>query len=155
MNIIIVKPTEKHIEQMIELSDQARQHHIEVLGGYFKPINPSVELEITKRYMDQEDRIALIAVDTDDNVVGMILGCVSDKPWLVNSVVGHVDNFIVSKNARGHGVGKKLMNGFIQECKNRGVQEITLGVYNKNKGPYDFYIQYGFEPIEQKMTMKL
>lgn len=142
---------------MVVLADHARQHHIDVLGGYFKPIKPAIELDIIRQYMQNSDErhIILVATDEDDNAVGMILGDVSDKPWLVCPRVAHVANLIVSPNVRRCGVGKRLMDAFVAECKKHGVQELTLGVYNKNQGSYNFYVEYGFEPLEQKMCIKL
>lgn len=159
MDIKIIKPVEKHISQMVKLADEARQHHVDVLNGYFKPVTPvssGFEDKIIRNHMSEpENNIILIAVDTDDNVVGMILGEKLHKPWLEQSHVGHVSNFIVSANMRGYGIGKKLMDAFIDECRHSGMQQVDLGVYNKNTGAYNFYIEYGFEPIEQKMRIDL
>ena len=159
MNIKIIKPMEKHIVQMVKLSGDARQHHIDILNGYFEPVTPAfseLEDKIIRNHMSEpEANIILIAVDSTDNVVGMILGEKLHKPWLEQSHVGHVSNFIVATNARGHGIGKKLMDAFIDECRHSGMQQIVLDVYNKNIGAYNFYIEYGFEPIEQKMRIDL
>ena len=159
MTIKIIQPTEKHIIQMVKLADVARQHHIDILNGYFTPVTPvasGFEDEIIRNHMsDPENNIILIAVDPTDNVVGMILGEKLHKPWLEQSRVGHVSNFIVATDARRQGIGKKLMDAFINECRRSGMQQVDLGVYNKNIGSYNFYIKYGFEPIEQKMHMDL
>ena len=159
MDIKIIKPTEKHIAQMVKLADEARQHHIDILNDYFKPVSPvSSEFEdkiIRNHISDPETNIILIAVDSVDNVVGLILGEKLHKPWLEQSHVGHVSNFIVSANMRRYGIGKKLMDAFINEYRHSGMQRVDLGVYNKNTGSYNFYIEYGFEPIEQKMHIDL
>jgi len=159
MNIKIIKPSENHIPQMVKLGDESRQHHIDVMHGYFKPVTPissGFEEKIIRTHMNEtESNIIFIAVDKNDNVVGMILGEKLYKPWLEKSHVGHVSNFIVSGEVRGQGIGKKLMDAFVKECKKSGLYEIDLGVYNQNKTAYDFYIKYGFEPIEQKMHLKI
>ena len=159
MDIKIIKPTEKHIEQMVKLADDARQHHVDILNGYFKPVTPissDFEEKIIRTHMaEPETNIILIAVGAEDKVMGMVLGEKMHKPWLEKSHVGHVSNFIVSDNARRQGIGRKLMDAFVTECRQSGMQEIDLGVYNKNIGSYEFYIKYGFEPLEQKMHIKL
>ena len=159
MNIKIIKPIEKHVAQMVKLANDARQHHVDILHGYFKPVTPTsseFEEKIIRNHMaEPENNIILIAVDEQDNILGMIIGEKLHKPWLEQSHVGHVSNFIVSTSARKHGIGKKLMDAFIDECRHSGMQQVDLGVYNKNTGSYDFYIKYGFEPIEQKMRIDL
>ena len=156
MDIKIINPVEKHVNQMVNLADESRQYHIYILNGYFKQTQCDIERDIIKQYMSQpEKHIIIIAVDTQDNVLGMIMGDVLYKPWLIQSDVGHVSNFIVSGKFRGQSIGKKLMDAFKSECKKRGIAEMTLGVYSKNKNAYDFYVKYGFEDIEQKMHMQI
>lgn len=156
MNVKIIKPSEKYIEQMVLLADEARQYHIDILNGYFKSDASSVERDVIRHSISQCDKsINFIAIDDADNVIGMIMGDVLYKPWLINSDIGHVGNFIVTAKARAQGIGKKLMDAFISECKQRNISEVTLGVYNKNINAYKFYNDYGFEPIVQKMSLKL
>ena len=159
MDIKIIKPTEKYIKQMVKLADEARQHHVDILNGYFKPvttISSEIEEKIIRNHMaEPEANMIFIAVDQQDKVVGMILGEKLYKPWLEKSRIAHISNFIVSRDARRQGIGKKLMDVFIAQCKKTEIEAVDLGVYNKNTGSYNFYIEYGFEPIEQKMNMQL
>nr|MBQ0091328.1 GNAT family N-acetyltransferase [Candidatus Enterousia merdequi] len=159
MDVKIIRPLDKHIEQMVKLADEARQHHIDLLNGYFKPvtsISSGFERKIIQNHMnDTETQIVLVAVDNEDKVLGFILGEKLHKPWLLKSHVGHVSNFIVSNNMRMQGIGTKLMDAFVEECKTSGMQAIDLGVYNKNAGSYSFYIKYGFESMKQEMNMDL
>ena len=159
MDIKIIKPQEKHIEQMVKLADDSRQYHIDIMNGYFKPVTPvssGFEEKAIRTHMSEpENNIIFIAVDQHDTVLGMIMGEKVYKPWLQDSHFGHVSNIIVSSNARRQGIGKKLMDALVQECKQSGVQEIDLGVYNSNTAAYDFYIEYGFKPIKQSLSIKL
>lgn len=156
MDITIIKPLEKHLEQMVKLTDESRQYHNEILNGYFKEDASAAELDVIKQHMlEDKDHIIFIATDKDDNVLGMIYGGISYKPWLEKSKIGRVSVLVVSKQARRNGIGKKLMDAFVTECKNRGMQEVRLGVYNKNKSAYDFYVNYGFESLKQDMNIIL
>ena len=156
MNIKVIAPTEKYIEQMVKLADTARQHHIDILDGYFKVEASSVERDVIVQHMSQpENHIILIAVDDTAKVCGLILGDIVYKPWLEKSKIGNASNFVVDTSVRRQGIGTKLMDAFISECKKRGLQSVTLGVFNKNKTAYDFYTKYGFEPITQKMHINI
>ena len=156
MNVMIIKPTERHIEQMVKLADSARQYHIDILNGYFKAEATSVERDVIIQYVSQDEKyINLIAVDDKDIVLGFLLGDVLYKPWLENAKIGKVSNFVVDESVRRCGIGTLLMDAFISECQKRELQEVTLGVYNKNTNAYNFYTKYGFEPIVQKMKKKL
>ena len=156
MNIKVITPTEKYIEQIVKLADTARQHHIDILDGYFKVDASSVERDVIVQHMSQpENHIILIAIDDTAKVCGLILGDIVYKPWLEKSKIGNASNFVVDTSVRRQGIGTKLMDAFISECKKRGLQSVTLGVFNKNKTAYDFYTKYGFEPITQKMHINI
>ena len=69
--------------------------------------------------------------------------------------MANIANFGVDKKSRRLGVGKKLMDAFYKICQENNVDEIKLGVYNKNISAYRFYEKYGFEPLEQRMHLKV
>ena len=72
---------------------------------------------------------------------------------LYESSKKEVEDYIVAASKKSE--FEKLMDAFIDECRHSGMQQVDLGVYNKNTGSYNFYIEYGFEPIEQKMRIDL
>ncbi len=56
-----------------------------------------------------------------------------------------VQLFIVSEKARGQGLGKKLMNNFIDVCKKKNIKNTYL--LTDRGCTYQFYDKYGFEKI--------
>ena len=140
------------LPQLLELAREVREHHREVLNGYFTPQDDNMEARCIAAWMENDDNVCLCAEESG-KVLGMILGESKNNSWLEKSKVIVIHNFGVVASARGQGVGKKLMDAFYLQCKNKGIQEIKFGVFNKNKTAYDFYIHYGFEPQEQKMSM--
>ncbi|GMQ57452.1 hypothetical protein AN1V17_18470 [Vallitalea sediminicola] len=53
--------------------------------------------------------------------------------------------FFVDENTRGNGLGKKLMNRYINYCKNRSIKNIIL--MTDAGCNYGFYEHYGFKRI--------
>ncbi|QUH29737.1 GNAT family N-acetyltransferase [Vallitalea guaymasensis] len=53
--------------------------------------------------------------------------------------------FFVDENTRGNGLGKKLMNRYINYCKNQGIRNIIL--MTDAGCNYGFYEHYGFKRI--------
>jgi ribosomal protein S18 acetylase RimI-like enzyme len=47
------------------------------------------------------------------------------------------------------------MDEFFKICKEQNIQEIKLGVYNKNEVARKFYKKYGFEEQAQRMSFKI
>ena len=140
------------LPQLLELAREVREHHRKVLGGYFQPLDDDVELKCLSVWSENANNICLVAED-NGKILGMILGERKNNLWLEKPCVIVIHNFGVLQSMRGKGIGKMLMDAFYRECQIQGIQEIKFGVFNKNKTAYDFYLHYGFEPQEQKMSM--
>lgn len=154
MSIEIRKIRDSDMPQILELAREVREHHREFLDGYFAPQDDNKEREIILLWVNNPQNICLLA-EENEKILGMILGEFRQKPEREKSQIIIIHNFGVFKEIRGQGIGKMLMNEFYKECKIRGIEEIKLGVFNKNKTAYEFYERYGFEPLEQKMSLMI
>lgn len=154
MSVIIRKFESKDIEQLLVLCDEIREHHRELLGGYFLPQDNEFEENNLTSLLVDDKAIVLVAVD-DAGVEGLLLAEKRVAPYLEMPKIGYIHNFGVFKKARGKGIARLLMDAFYVECKKLGIQEIKLGVFNKNKIAYDFYEKYGFDAQEQKMSLRV
>ena len=58
---------------------------------------------------------------------------------------GHINNIAVTKRARRHGIGQKLIESAISESKKLGITKITLEVRSKNHPAISLYEKLGFK----------
>lgn len=142
------------LSQVIELCREVRDHHMELLNGYFTPQNDIFEQQVFLDSLEDTNYIALVASDKD-TILGYLLAQKKIAPHLIHSHIVHIYNFGVKKDARGSGIGKKLMDSLFEIALKEGIEEINLGVYNDNTIAYNFYEKYGFKPIEQKMIFSI
>ncbi len=147
----IRKFKKEDLSEVLDLCREVRQHHIDILNGYFTEQNDEVEQIDFLAALSNDNIIALVAEDNDE-IIGYILGKFKEAPYLINPKFAHVSNFGVNKNKRHKGIGKKLMDAFLNLCQENQIAEIRLGVYNQNIIAYKFYENYGFKPLEQKMV---
>lgn len=151
----IRKFAEKDLPQVLKLCREVRQYHIDILGGYFTEQDDEFEKLGFLNSLIDGNIIALVAENSDGLVEGYLLADKKDVPYLIESKVAHISNFGVAEALRGKGIGKKLMDAFFEICKQEKIDEIRLGVYNKNINAYNFYEHYGFEALEQRMIFKM
>jgi diamine N-acetyltransferase len=71
-----------------------------------------------------------------------------DKKWI------YLEEVYLTKANIGKGVGKRLMEEFLQIAKKQDSEIAWLGVWEGNKKAIDFYIKWGFE-IFDKQNFKL
>lgn len=154
MPIKIRNITPQDVDALLPLANETREHHRKFLGGYFAPLDNEVEKQIIKSWVNEDKNICLLAED-DSQIAGMLLSEFKHNPQLEFSDIIFVHNFAVTKAMRGKGIGRRLMAELYDICKQRNIKEIKLGVFNKNTAAYTFYEDFGFEPQEQKMSLKI
>ena len=142
------------LPQVMALCREIRQHHIDLLDGYFTPQNDTEEQKPFLASLDNENYIVLVAAD-DKNIYGYLQAEIKYAPYLVASRVAHIGNFGVTKSKRHQGIGKMLMDSSMEICRSKEIDEVRMGVFNKNVGSHKFYEQYGFKPFEQRMQIML
>ena len=104
--------------------------------------------------LENGNMIALVA-ENNSKICGYLLAERKFSPYLEEPNVVHIANLGVKKEIRGQGIGKKLMDALLQKCEEDKIDEIRLGVFNKNISAYKFYEQYGFKPFEQRMNLRI
>ncbi len=150
----IRKFKQSDLSQVLELCREVREHHIDILNGYFTSQDDAEEQKGFLASLDNENCIALVAAE-GENIFGYLLADITEAPYLKAPKVARIGNFGVAKSQRRHGIGKMLMDDFMNICRAKDIDEVRLGVFNKNTGAYKFYEQYGFEPFEQRMQIML
>lgn len=142
------------LEQVLDLCREVRDYHIKILGGYFTPQNDEMEQQGFLASLEDEKITALVAEDKGI-IYGYLLANQKFAPYLEAPRVAHISNLGVKQEHRRQGLGKMLMDEFYEICRQKEINEIRLGVFNKNQNAYQFYQDYGFEPFEQRMKIDI
>lgn len=106
---------------------------------YFRMDMDKVEKQEGKIYLAEEDKI----------IYGLIIGVVEPNDeidQITNNCAktGSVLELIVSKNSRGKGIGKALLNKIEEYFKSIHCKRITIEVFGPNKNAYNFYYKNGY-----------
>ena len=152
--MIIRKLIEKDLPQVLNLCREVRQHHRDILNGYFTEQDDAIEQIGFVYSLTKDNMVALVAED-DGNLCGYLLAEIKNAPYLQKSKIAHICNFGVAKKMRRHGIGRALMDAFYELCREENVDEIRLDVFNKNVEASRFYERYGFLPLEQRMNLQV
>lgn len=152
--MLVRKFEQQDLPQVLDLCRQVRNYHIEILHGYFAPQDDNFEKYGFLESLKNDDFIALV-IEENKEILGYLLAEYKYSPHLLEAKVVHIANIGIKQELRGQGLGKKLMSSFYNICQQNNVDEIRLGVFNKNVSAYKFYEQYGFEPFEQRMKLRL
>ncbi|MEU4797459.1 GNAT family N-acetyltransferase [Streptomyces sp. NPDC023327] len=84
-----------------------------------------------------------LVAELDGRLVGYVkLGF--PTPLLVNAHVRQIQGFVVAEEARGKGVGRRLMRAAMDEARRQGAVRITLRVLGHNTPARKLYEAEGF-----------
>jgi [ribosomal protein S18]-alanine N-acetyltransferase len=88
----------------------------------------------------------LVAADARDLPIGFLLG--------VNQVEreGRILMFAVDRPHRASGIGTLLMDAFLDRCRSRGFQRVTLEVRVSNATAIRFYTRYEYSVVDLLRT---
>lgn len=100
-----------------------------------------------------------IAVE-NNKAIGLIMGCIfpyDEKDYLDYKCPkkGEIIELIVSKKARGRGIGKVLMNKMEEYFKSLGCEYILLNVFAYNVNAIKFYEKEGYHSRMYKEIKKI
>lgn len=129
VNIKIIKKTKK--EEILSLYKEA--------GWWDEDENPKKIKGIIK------GSLIFVAAFSENKVIGIsrvISDGVSDA---------YIQDVFVTKNQRGKGIGKKMIDFIIKYLKSRGIS--WIGLISKPEAE-EFYYKLGFSPLEKHIPMK-
>lgn len=152
--MIIRKLQKQDLAQALEICREMREHHRVFLNGYFKPLDDEFEMRALQASLDDDKAIALVA-EVDGQIAGLLQADIKFRPYLETEEFCHVGGLGVLPAFRRRGIAKALMDELFAICRNLKINELSLGVFNDNKGAYNLYEELGFMPLEQKMHLRL
>ena len=78
--------------------------------------------------------------EVDHQVVGMALFYMNFSTWRGRMM--YLEDFIVKESMRGHGIGGKLFDAFLEEAKRQGCTMVKWQVLRWNEPAINFYKKY-------------
>jgi len=97
-----------------------------------------------------------VVAEVDGEVVGMALYFMAYSTWRGRMM--YLEDFIVKESLRGHGIGAKLFDAFLEESKKKEVSLVKWQVLRWNGPAINFYKKYDVdlddEWVDGKMYFK-
>lgn len=91
--------------------------------------------------------------EENEVVIGFALYYIRFSTWKGQRL--YLEDFIVTENARGRGIGKKLFETIIEEGKEKGFTGMMLQVLDWNEPAIHFYKNYGMKLDPEWMNASL
>jgi ribosomal protein S18 acetylase RimI-like enzyme len=138
-----------------ELWLELHHHHQEVApqSGEFVGDEDSWEVRSSSyREWLSDPRSFLLLARAGGRLVGYAVVRVSQAgpeltdSWRVPETIAEIETMLVSTDARGAGIGTRLLDGIDAELERQGITEVIVGVMPGNDGAQRLYERRGFQP---------
>jgi ribosomal protein S18 acetylase RimI-like enzyme len=137
-----------------ELWLELHHHHAEVApqSGEFTDDETSWRARSSsyREWLD-DPRSFLLLARTGERLIGyavvrvMEAGSELTDSWRVPEVVAEIETMLVSRNARGAGLGTRLLDEIDAELDRQGITEVIVGLMPGNDGAQRLYERRGFQ----------
>ncbi|MGX1927757.1 N-acetyltransferase family protein [Flagellimonas sp. 2504JD4-2] len=108
----------------------------------FKQLNPDLKLNPLAKIMEKQDQLSLVYCQEGGQIIGMASMC---SYHVLSGSKGMVEDVVVDVNARGKGLGRKLMEELLQIAEQKGLTEVLLFTGNHRQSAIRLYTKLGFE----------
>lgn len=141
---------------LVELSDTDDYYQYCQLLEQLTTINPdTINKDDFTNYLlmiKSNPHHKIIIAKSNDKIIGTITLLVEPKFIHNLSKVAHIEDVVVDKNYRSHGIGGLLIRKAIEISKQFGCYKIILDCSERN---CDFYNKFGFVKKEFQMALYL
>ena len=156
MNDILVRKAEiKDLDYVLLLSDQLTFSDLPYdreVDIHWSHTDEGKEYYIEK--INCKGGICFVA-ELNKNIVGYATAAVKETPSYRLVKVAELENLVVSKKLRNKGIGKVLLNKFIEWAKEAGANRVCVNVFSLNEKGVEFYKREGFLSFESILEMPL
>ena len=158
----IIEYEDKYLEDIRDLLVELEEYIVSIdkdelyqVGKDYREKMALMELE----EVNKNNGKCYIAVE-NNKAIGLIMGCIfpyDEKDYLDYKCPkkGEITELIVSKKARGQGIGKVLMNKMEEYFKSLGCEYILLDVFAYNVNAIKFYEKEGYHSRMYKEIKKI
>lgn len=134
MKIIIRKGTKQDIPRTLELVKELALFEKEP-----EQVITNVE-QMLKDGFGEKPVYRLLVADVDEMVQGIAIYFIKYSTWKGKGI--YLDDIIVQEKFRGMGIGKKLFNEVMEECKRENCRQLHWQVLDWNEPAINFYKKY-------------
>ncbi len=144
--MIVRKAKKSDIDDIIRLADQLRKTEANLDKNLKDDAYLSeIYIERQLKYISSRRKIFLV-LEIQGKVVGYVNGyLVENNEIYYKEPVAYLDCLCIDKSVRKQGLGKKLLDEFINAVKKQGIKYVKLNAFEDNIPAVNLYKKEGFE----------
>jgi GNAT superfamily N-acetyltransferase len=140
------------LEDEAKIIDLLRQFPPSETLSSVNPIDWQIGATAFREIVKNDEKGTVLVAEQDSDVVGIIT---LSYPAAIRcaGIYSCIEEFLVSDQVRGKGVGSQLIEAAITEATSKGCYEIQVN--NPSEMGYPVYLRHGLEDVGRHLKMKL
>ena len=155
-NLIIRRANSGEVEIIQNLNNDLINY--EMAQGFDSYIKDwALSEESRKYFLDLIENQYVVVAEVEGEIVGYLAGSIyQDLSYSYYSgLTAEANNMFVKEGYRAYGIGGKLMNSFLDWCKEKNVKQVMVTASSKNEKTIKFYRNMGFNDINLTLKKEL
>lgn len=144
--------------QLSELFDELDELHRQARPDIFRKSAGDARSRDDLAALIGEDGGTILVADRGGRLLGLavaLLRSPRSHPLLITRKVVEIDNVVVHRAAQRHGIGRRLVLACVDWARQRGADDVEIGVHDFNTGAIAFYEAMGFEMSMHRLRRRL
>jgi ribosomal protein S18 acetylase RimI-like enzyme len=154
MDFLVREATEKDYQALNSLFEELDVYHRKALPHVFrKPDGPARTRDFISGIFADKNAVIFIA-EIQDQIIGLVhayIRTIPEIPIRIPCRAGEIDNIVVKREYRRHGVGKALMKMAHQWANRMKLDRLELSVWDFNEEARNFYRAMDYGPAFIRM----
>jgi diamine N-acetyltransferase len=149
----------KDYEGIEKIAFEGIKKHFQALPQIFKFSETSIDKKVYEQLVtDKNSNFVILSACKDDEVVGFLLGeCqeVHESEDFIGRRYFYIRTLAVLETMKRRGIGSLLFNYIKSYCKEKGITDIELDVFDFNQEAIKFYEKHGMGALRTRMNLKV
>lgn len=146
-------------EGIEKIAFEGIKKHSEALPQIFKLPETSIDKKVYEQLVtDKNSNYVILSACKDDEVVGFLLGEYQEVPEsedFIGRRYFYIRTLAVLETMKRRGIGSLLFNYIKSYCKEKGISNIELDVFDFNQEAIKFYEKYGMSALRTRMNLEV
>ncbi|MFX1256059.1 MAG: GNAT family N-acetyltransferase [Promethearchaeota archaeon] len=155
-SILIRKADILDLDHLRDLWIEQRNYHYELDSLYsYREESPQKWSEQIESILHSESQCVYVAVNSQGHILGYIHGGIYPWPISPYEFYGSLNTISVTQEARGQGIGKRLIMRLLDWFKDQGIEQVSLHVDYRNHVALELYYSLGFRHYQHRLMLSL
>lgn len=147
-------PNDQHVDLTVRFAEASDAEALAKLMGELGYETRVSEMQMRLEAIANDPRYRTFIAVKDGKVCGMI-GTLAQASYEHNDPGGRILALVVATDARGYGVGRKLIAAAENDFAQRNIRRITVNTHLRRKDAHEFYERLGYEKTGYRYVKNL